>query len=143
MDRSPRIITDYGLAKYARVSTKHDNSAIQLLRTFGSEQVRLDACYRQSEPVFFWGGSRTGVSTEEARMLISIPTGGVASRVTLWVNGEPREAAFGSKAKVRAAYRNVAVRQRRDSIRVNWAGPDILLAQCFPIPSDGVKMKAA
>ncbi len=78
---------------------------------------------------------------QEARMLISMPTGGVASRVTLWVNGEPREAAFGTKAKVRAAYQNVAVRQNRDPILVNWAGPDLLLAQCFPIPSDGGTMK--
>lgn len=73
----------------------------------------------------------------EARMLISLPEGGVVSRVTLWVNGEPREAAFGSKAKVRAAYQQVAVRQRRDPILVNWAGPDIVLAQCFPVPANG------
>lgn len=80
-------------------------------------------------------------SQQEARMLISMPKGGVGSRVTLWVNGEPREAAFGSKAKVRAAYQQVAVRQRRDPILVNWAGPDLLLAQCFPIPPQGGTMK--
>lgn len=77
----------------------------------------------------------------EARMLISMPSGGVASRVTLWVNDEPREAAFGSKAKVRGAYQSVAVRQRRDPILVNWAGPDLLLAQCFPVPPKGGRMK--
>ncbi|CAA6696757.1 MULTISPECIES: VIT domain-containing protein [unclassified Lentimonas] len=219
----PRIITDYGIAQYGRVGTKEDHAAIRLLRTFGSEKALLNACYQQSEDVFFWGGSRNAVSTEEARqlyyrvtgesfnanrkeqeffamrgrtndrdlggehvgqriddihleesrldgilepelgtgyvewtmvfrnddewqqhearMLIAIPTGGVASRVTLWVNGEPREAAFGSKAKVRAAYQSVAVRQRRDPILVNWAGPDLLLAQCFPIQPDGGKMK--
>lgn len=78
---------------------------------------------------------------QEARMYISMPMGGVASRVTLWVDGEPREAAFGSKAQVRQAYEKVAVRQRRDPILVNWAGPDLLLAQCFPIPPDGGTMK--
>lgn len=77
----------------------------------------------------------------EARMLLATPKGAVASRVTLWVNGEPREAAFGSKAKVRAAYQAVAVRQRRDPILVNWAGPDLLLVQCFPILPDGGEMK--
>ena len=77
----------------------------------------------------------------EARMLLSMPTGGVASRLTLWVNGEPREAAFGSKAKVRAAYQSVAVRQRRDPVLVNWAGPDLLLVQCFPILPNGGEMK--
>jgi hypothetical protein len=77
----------------------------------------------------------------EARMLLSMPIGGVASRVTLWVNGEPREAAFGTKAKVRAAYESVAVRQRRDPVLVNWAGPDLLLVQCFPILPNGGEMK--
>ncbi|MGB0743098.1 MAG: VIT domain-containing protein, partial [Opitutales bacterium] len=78
---------------------------------------------------------------QEARMLLSMPRGAVASRVTLWVNGQPREAAFGSKAKVRAAYEAVAVRQRRDPLLVNWAGPDLLLVQCFPIPRNGGEMK--
>lgn len=77
----------------------------------------------------------------EARMLLSMPVGAVASRLTLWVNGEPREAAFGSKAKVRTAYQNVAVRQRRDPVLVNWAGPDLLLVQCFPIQPNGGRMK--
>lgn len=219
----PGAITEYAMSQYAKSSVTEDTDAVQLLRKFGNEQTLLKACYRRSQPVFFWGGTHSALETSEARklyyrvtgtsfndskksdfmpmvrgdswdgdlggeqvgqriedlhleesridgllqtevgtgyvewtmvfrndhsfrehearMLISMPRGGVASRVTLWVNGEPREAAFGSKAKVRSAYQKVAVQQRRDPILVNWAGPDLLLAQCFPIPSDGGHMK--
>ena len=61
--------------------------------------------------------------------------------MTLWVNGEPREAAFASKAKVRAAYQEVAVRQRRDPVLVTACGPDRILVQCFPVLPDGGEMK--
>ncbi|MGJ8640430.1 MAG: VIT domain-containing protein [Opitutaceae bacterium] len=221
----PKVITEYGIAQYADSGANNQNNAVRLLRTFGSDQVLLDACYGDRQTTLFRGQSTNRISTEkarelfyrvngesfnehrrarnrllpevrsstwdrdlggehvgqrideiqleesrldgildpafgvgyvewtmvfrnsdrwrdhEARMLISMPKGAVASRVTLWVNGEPREAAFGSKAKVRAAYQAVAVRQRRDPILVNWAGPDLLLAQCFPIPADGGSMK--
>jgi len=168
--------------RYLRAGSDNKSAAIQLLRTFGSEEVLLKACYRRADPIFFWGGGsrletaearklyyrvtgesfnenrreqgnfwtmRGGSSFDrdlggehvgqrideinlqesrldglidpqsgtgyvewtmvfrnddarrehEARLLLSMPTGGVASRVTLWVNGEAREAAFGSKAK--------------------------------------------
>ena len=36
----------------------------------------------------------------EARAEVQLPPGGVVSRLTLWVNGEPREAAFAGRGKV-------------------------------------------
>ena len=77
----------------------------------------------------------------EARMQILLPEEGVVSRVTLWVNGEPREAAFSSKSKVRKAYQAVAVRQRRDPVLVTATGPGRVLVQCFPVPANGGEMK--
>jgi hypothetical protein len=73
----------------------------------------------------------------EARAQVLLPPGGVVSRVTLWVNGEPREAAFGGTAEVREAYQKVAVRQRRDPLLVTWAGVDRIMLQCFPVPPHG------
>ncbi len=77
----------------------------------------------------------------EARAQIELPPGGVVSRLTLWIGGEPREAAFGSREQVRAAYREIAVVQRRDPVLVNTCGPDRILMQCFPVPADGGEMK--
>ncbi len=77
----------------------------------------------------------------EARAQIELPPGGVVSRLTLWVNGEPREAAFGTRAQVREAYREVAVVKRRDPVLVNTCGPDRILVQCFPVPPGGGAMK--
>lgn len=79
-------------------------------------------------------------NAQEARMQILLPNGGVVSRLTLWINGEPQEAAFSSTAKVTAAYKAIAVRERRDPVLVRWIGADRIMAQCFPVPSHG-KMK--
>lgn len=77
----------------------------------------------------------------EARAQILLPPGGVVSRLTLWVNGEEREAAFAGRSHVREAYQKVAVQQRRDPVLVTTAGPDRVLMQCFPVPCNGGTMK--
>ena len=77
----------------------------------------------------------------EARAEVQLPPGGVVSRLTLWVNGEPREAAFAGRGKVTQAYQQVAIRQRRDPVLVTTAGRDRILVQCFPVPPGGGEMK--
>jgi len=76
-------------------------------------------------------------NAQEARCQMLLPPGACVSRLTLWVNGEPREAAFAGQAKVRAAYQAVAVVQRRDPVLVTQVGPDRVLTQCFPVPAGG------
>ena len=77
----------------------------------------------------------------EARAQILLPPGGVVSRLTLWVNGEEREAAFAGRSQTRQAYQQVAIQQRRDPVLVTTAGPDRVLMQCFPVPPNGGIMK--
>ncbi len=77
---------------------------------------------------------------QEARAMIVLPPGGVVSRLTLWIDGEEREAAFGGRGKVKEAYQQV-VRRRRDPVLVTTAGPDRVLVQCFPVPPDNGTMK--
>ncbi len=74
---------------------------------------------------------------KEARCQVKLPRNGRVSRLTLWVNGEPREAAFSTVSKVKAAYKAVAVVQRRDPVLVNMIGPDTVMVQCFPVPARG------
>jgi hypothetical protein len=76
----------------------------------------------------------------EARAQILLPPDAVVSRLTLWINGEEREAAFGGRSRVREAYQNV-VRRRRDPVLVTTCGPDRILMQCFPVPPNGGEMK--
>ncbi|WAC20396.1 PEP-CTERM sorting domain-containing protein [Luteolibacter sp. SL250] len=82
----------------------------------------------------FHNGAR---NAQEARCQIRLPEGGRVSRLTLWVNGEPREAAFSTVSKVKAAYKEIAVVQRRDPVLVTMVGPDTVLVQCFPVPARG------
>lgn len=72
----------------------------------------------------------------EARLTLALPEGAVASRATLWVNGEPREAAVAGRGAARAAYESV-VRAQRDPLLVTTDGAQRLLVQAFPIPSGG------
>ncbi|MGC6427491.1 MAG: hypothetical protein ACON5H_10925, partial [Akkermansiaceae bacterium] len=73
------------------------------------------------------------LSDQEARMQVLLPKNAVVSRLTLWVNGEPQEAAFSSKEKVTEAYRSIAVVERRDPVLVRWVGTDRVMVQCFPV----------
>ena len=81
--------------------------------------------------------TNTSAQAKEARCQVRLPKDGKVSRLTLWVNGEPREAAFNSVSKVKAAYKSVAVVQRRDPVLVTMAGPDTVMVQCFPVPAHG------
>jgi len=73
----------------------------------------------------------------EARFTIVLPEGGVASRATLWVNGEPREASIAGRAEVKEAYKSIVQRQR-DPLLVTTSGNGRLLVQAFPVPRNGV-----
>jgi hypothetical protein len=77
----------------------------------------------------------------EARAEIALPPGAVVSRVTLWVDGEEREAAFGGRAQTRTAYQEEGVQRRRDPLLVTTCGPDRVLVQCFPVQPSGGTMK--
>jgi hypothetical protein len=74
---------------------------------------------------------------QEARVQVALPPGAVVSRLTLWIDGQEREAAFGTRAQTRGAYETVVVRQRRDPVLVTTAGRDRVLLQCFPVPAGG------
>ncbi len=77
---------------------------------------------------------------QEARAQVMLPPGGVVSRLTLWIDGEEREAVFAGRGKVRRAYKRI-VRKKRDPVLVTRSGPDQVLVQCFPVPRLGGTMK--
>lgn len=78
---------------------------------------------------------------QEARAQVQLPPGGVVSRLTLWVGGEPREAAFAARERTRAAYRQVVRRERRDPVLVTTSGRDRVLVQAYPVPPNGGELK--
>jgi hypothetical protein len=98
-------------------------------------QLQRDAAISYTEWTLIFRNEHS--QQREARAQIIISPGGVVSRVSLWVNGEPCEAAFAGSSLVREAYQKVAVQQRRDPLLVTWAGPDRVMIQCFPVPPHG------
>ncbi|HCE46008.1 MAG TPA: hypothetical protein DET40_20880 [Lentisphaeria bacterium] len=73
----------------------------------------------------------------EARAQIVLPEGGIVSRLTLWIDGEEREAAFAGRNDVKAAYKKV-VSRKRDPALITTSGKDKILFQCFPVPQNGM-----
>jgi hypothetical protein len=73
---------------------------------------------------------------QEALANIQLPPGAVVSRLTLWINGEEREAAFAGRERVTAAYNAVTAR-RRDPVLVTTAGKDRISVRAFPVPPKG------
>ncbi|MDY7232417.1 VIT domain-containing protein [Hyalangium rubrum] len=74
----------------------------------------------------------TAEGQSEARTQVVLPPGAVVSRVTLYIDGQEREAAFAGTAQVREAYEKV-VRARRDPLLVTQRGKDRIQVQCFPV----------
>lgn len=86
--------------------------------------------------------SNTTRTAQEARCRMGLPPDGCVSRVLLWVNGEPQEAAYAGNAAVRAAYQKVAVEQRRDPVLVTQPDASSIMLQAFPVPAGGtMKMR--
>lgn len=86
--------------------------------------------------------SNTTLSQQEARCRMGLPPDGCVSRVVLWVNGEPQEAAYAGNAAVRAAYQKVAVVERRDPVLVTQPDASTIMLQAFPVPAGGtMKMR--
>lgn len=112
-----------------------------IVRNLSLASSRIDASVQPDSFTAYteWTMSFSNSSSmeREARAEIALPPGGVVSRLTLWVAGEEREAAFSSRGKVRQAYQQVAVVQRRDPVLVTTCGPDRVLMQCFPVPAGG------
>lgn len=77
---------------------------------------------------------------QEAKARISIPPGAVISRLTLWINGQPYEAAFSTTGKTREAYDWIVTRHR-DPVLVTMCGPDTALVQCSPVLARTGEMK--
>jgi len=114
------------------------------LRGLSLKQSRLDTIVNPESATYYteWimEFKNDSQRQREARAQITLPPGGVVSRLTLWIDGEEREAAYSGRAKVKAAYKKV-VQRKRDPVLVTTCGPDQILMQCFPVPPDGGTMK--
>ncbi|HEY6403623.1 MAG TPA: VIT domain-containing protein, partial [Blastocatellia bacterium] len=113
------------------------NLSLDVSRIDGSFDPDAALGYLEWTMVF----KNTDAFQQEARAQLALPPGGVVSRLTLWVNGEEREAAFAERGKVQAAYDSV-VRTRRDPVLVTTNGGDIVNVQCFPVqPNSEMKIR--
>lgn len=118
------------------IAGKVKNLSLAGSRLDGSVDADAGVAYLEWTLVF----KNNSATQQEARAEVQLPPGGVVSRLTLWVNGEEREAAFAGRSQTRQAYQQV-VSRRRDPVLVTTAGRDRVLVQCFPVPPAGGEMK--
>lgn len=114
------------------VGNRVRNLALSSSRLDGSIDASAAVGYVEWTMVFKNGSA----AQQEARAIVALPPGGAVSRLTLWIDGEEREAAFGGRGEVKRAYEAV-VRQRRDPVLVTTRGPDRVMVQLFPVPPNG------
>ena len=140
----PRRSTNFFLPE-GRFNSDRDQGRGRITRGLSLANSKIDAtadaeggvAYMQWTLVF----RNDSELQREARAEVQLPPGGVVSRLTLWVNGEAREAAFAGTTQVRETYQQVAIQQRRDPVLVTTSGRDRIMVQCFPVPSEGGEMK--
>lgn len=118
------------------IAGKVKNLSLAGSRIDGSVDADAGVAYVEWTLVF----KNNSAAQQEARAEVQLPPGGVVSRLTLWVNGEEREAAFAGRSQTRQAYQQV-VSRRRDPVLVTTTGRDRVLVQCFPVPPTGGEMK--
>lgn len=110
------------------------------LRDLNLSNSRIDGIFDQKSGIGYteWTMSfkNTSAWNQEARMEIKLPPKSTVSRLTLWVNGIPQEAAFAGKQQVIKAYKSV-VQKNRDPVLVTSNGLDRILVQCFPVLPNG------
>ena len=99
--------------------------------------THIDAASRLSYTEWTIEFENASKMTHEARCQVQLPPDSVISRVTLWINGEPEEAAFGPNSQVKGAYQDVVVVKRQDPVLVTMSGPSRALVQCFPVLPKG------
>lgn len=142
----PRLISGGGLFRYSgRFDTDQGTRSIgSQVAGLSLESSRLDGSLDSDAALGYlqWTMEFRNHSQrqQEARAQILLPPGAVVSRLTLWIDGEEREAAFAARAQVTKAYQEV-VRKRRDPVLVTTNGPDRILVQCFPVEPRGGAMK--
>jgi hypothetical protein len=106
-------------------------------RLDGSIAAADNLAYLEWTAVF----TNRSVMQREARLTLALPEGAVASRATLWVNGEAREASVAGRGAARAAYERV-VTASRDPLLVTTQGGGRLLVQAFPVqPESSLKLR--
>jgi hypothetical protein len=106
---------------------------------------RIDGSIASAENVAYieWTASFANRSdrAQEARLTLALPPGAVASRATLWVDGEPREASVAGRGETRAAYQSI-VSASRDPLLVTTDGAGRVLVQAFPVqPGTPLKLR--
>ncbi|MBK6940260.1 MAG: hypothetical protein IPH13_08645 [Planctomycetes bacterium] len=99
-------------------------------------EVRCDAVAATIETAWELVFANPNPLPAEAIGSILLPVGAVASGLTLWVDGEPREAAFSTRQNVQRAYDTIVL-QRRDPALVVTQGVRRVRLSCFPIPAQG------
>jgi hypothetical protein len=109
-------------------------SGLSLTRSQLSGTLSADSLSSTFDWTFVFKNKTFG--QQEARAEIALPPGSVASGLTLWIDGEPRKAAFGATDRVQAAYKWIVV-NHRDPALVTDLGRGRVLLQCYPVPAQG------
>lgn len=116
----------------------YQDTTLQMIASQMDGSIDNDASIGYLEWTFVF--KNTSGSQREAIGEIKLPKDGVVSRLTLWIDGEEREAAFAENGRVTRAYETITGR-RQDPVLVTKRGKDLVSMRCFPVQPNGGEMK--
>ena len=115
------------------------NGELSLISSEMEGSIDNDASLGYLEWVFEFKNDHK-FAQSEAIGQIQLPPNAVVSRLTLWIDGEEREAAYAERNRVTQAYEKI-VSSRRDPVLVTTSGKDRVSMKCFPVLPKGGIMK--
>ena len=116
----------------------YQDTTLQMIASQMDGSIDNDASIGYLEWTFVFKNTSGG--QREATGEIKLPKDAVVSRLTLWINGEEREAAFAENGRVTRAYETITGR-RQDPVLVTKRGKDLISMRCFPVQPNGGEMK--
>jgi hypothetical protein len=115
-------------------TTPHKVTGLSLAESKMSGHVDANSLTAVMYWTMVFGNQST--QSQEAQAKIALPPGATVSRVTLWINGIPQEAAFNSTERVVQAYEWIA-KHNRDPLLITETAPGIINMQASPVPKFG------
>ena len=73
---------------------------------------------------------------QEAIYTFNLPDGGIATSLSLWIDGREEKAALSTRGKADSAYSSIVGRERRDPAIMKWQEGNRVVVNVFPVRHD-------
>ncbi|PUZ21631.1 XrtN system VIT domain protein [Chitinophaga costaii] len=114
------------------LQTTFVNTAVQLWPALHLAYTEMNVSVRNNQ--------RYSWSAGEAIYTFHVPEGGVATSLSLWIDGKESKGILTSKEKADSAYKTIVNVERRDPSVVHWQEGNTVTVRVFPVAANSERM---